>query len=84
MREREVEDLFAKYGRIRAVDLKSPVRPPAYAFIEFDDPRCWAFKGMSSVGRSLQTNRPPTAISAPGCAVIVKLWAGVCRDTHRT
>ncbi|GAB4815099.1 hypothetical protein N2152v2_002145 [Parachlorella kessleri] len=39
VREREVEDLFAKYGRIRAVDLKSPVRPPAYAFIEFDDPR---------------------------------------------
>lgn len=39
VREREVEDLFAKYGRIRSVDLKSPVRPPAYAFIEFDDNR---------------------------------------------
>lgn len=39
MREREVEDLFAKYGRIRGVDLKSPARPPAYAFIEFDDAR---------------------------------------------
>lgn len=34
-----LQDLFAKYGRIRAVDLKSPVRPPAYAFIEFDDSR---------------------------------------------
>lgn len=39
VREREVEDLFAKYGRIRSVDLKNPVRPPAFAFIEFDDPR---------------------------------------------
>ncbi len=39
MRERELEDLFAKYGRIRSVDLKTPPRPPAFAFIEYEDPR---------------------------------------------
>lgn len=35
----QVEDIFVKYGRIRQVDLKTPARPPAFAFIEFDDPR---------------------------------------------
>ncbi|KAK9838659.1 hypothetical protein WJX74_000886 [Apatococcus lobatus] len=38
-REREVEELFDKYGRIRDIDLKLPGRPPAFAFVEFDDPR---------------------------------------------
>jgi hypothetical protein len=39
IRERDVEDLFYKYGHIREIDLKTPSRPPAYAFISFDDPR---------------------------------------------
>ncbi|GJN31439.1 hypothetical protein PR202_gb19839 [Eleusine coracana subsp. coracana] len=39
IREREVEDLFYKYGRIVDIDLKIPPRPPGYAFVEFDDPR---------------------------------------------
>eukprot|EP00199_Chlamydomonas_sp_CCMP681_P004767 CAMPEP_0119105586 /NCGR_PEP_ID=MMETSP1180-20130426/3504_1 /TAXON_ID=3052 ORGANISM="Chlamydomonas cf sp, Strain CCMP681" /NCGR_SAMPLE_ID=MMETSP1180 /ASSEMBLY_ACC=CAM_ASM_000741 /LENGTH=120 /DNA_ID=CAMNT_0007090671 /DNA_START=147 /DNA_END=505 /DNA_ORIENTATION=+ len=39
VRERELEDLFYKYGRIRNIDLKTPTRPPAFAFLEFDDPR---------------------------------------------
>eukprot|EP00891_Asterochloris_glomerata_P009279 jgi/Astpho2/9279/Aster-06853 len=39
IREREVEDLFIKYGRVRSIDLKTPPRPPAFAFVEFDDPR---------------------------------------------
>ena len=38
-REREVEELFDKYGRIRDIDLKLPGRPPAFAFVEFDDAR---------------------------------------------
>ena len=28
-----------QYGRIRNVDLKLNSRPPAFAFIEYDDPR---------------------------------------------
>ncbi|GFH27949.1 uncharacterized protein HaLaN_26349 [Haematococcus lacustris] len=28
-----------QYGRIRGVDLKTPSRPPAFAFIDFEDPR---------------------------------------------
>eukprot|EP00958_Prasinococcus_capsulatus_P025039 scaffold4079_cov392-Prasinococcus_capsulatus_cf.AAC.2 len=39
VREREVEDLFHKYGRIVDIDLKVPPRPPAFAFIEFEDSR---------------------------------------------
>lgn len=39
IREREVEDLFYKYGPIVDIDLKIPPRPPGYAFIEFEDPR---------------------------------------------
>ncbi|KAG6647870.1 serine/arginine-rich-splicing factor SR34-like isoform X3 [Carya illinoinensis] len=37
IREREVEDLFYKYGRIAHIDLKVPPRPPGYAFVEFED-----------------------------------------------
>uniref|UniRef100_M1CB21 Arginine/serine-rich splicing factor n=1 Tax=Solanum tuberosum TaxID=4113 RepID=M1CB21_SOLTU len=39
IREREVEDLFYKYGPIVEIDLKVPPRPPGYAFVEFEDPR---------------------------------------------
>ncbi|VVA89761.1 unnamed protein product [Arabis nemorensis] len=39
IREREVEDLFSKYGPVVQIDLKVPPRPPGYAFVEFDDPR---------------------------------------------
>ncbi|KAL4370456.1 hypothetical protein AHAS_Ahas06G0067600 [Arachis hypogaea] len=37
IREREVEDLFSKYGHITHIDLKVPPRPPGYAFVEFED-----------------------------------------------
>ena len=36
IRTRDVEDLFYKYGRIKDVDLKTPARPPAFAFVSFD------------------------------------------------
>ncbi|KAI3774392.1 hypothetical protein L1987_48945 [Smallanthus sonchifolius] len=39
IREREVEDLFYKYGPIVQIDLKVPLRPPAFAFVEFEDAR---------------------------------------------
>ncbi|KAL9139874.1 hypothetical protein ABFS82_14G131200 [Erythranthe guttata] len=39
IREREVEDLFYKYGEIVHVDLKMPPRPPGYAFVEFEEAR---------------------------------------------
>eukprot|EP01024_Parvocaulis_polyphysoides_P058546 TRINITY_DN629_c0_g1_i1.p1 TRINITY_DN629_c0_g1~~TRINITY_DN629_c0_g1_i1.p1 ORF type:complete len:333 (-),score=55.61 TRINITY_DN629_c0_g1_i1:280-1278(-) len=39
IRERELDDLFYKYGKILRIDLKTPARPPAYAFIEYDDSR---------------------------------------------
>ncbi|CAM9331254.1 unnamed protein product, partial [Heterosigma akashiwo] len=39
VREKDVEDLFYKFGKILQIELKKPVRPPAYAFIAFDDQR---------------------------------------------
>jgi splicing factor, arginine/serine-rich 1 len=36
--ERELEDLFRKYGHVASIDLKLPTRPPGFAFIEFDHP----------------------------------------------
>ncbi|KMT14229.1 hypothetical protein BVRB_4g075880 [Beta vulgaris subsp. vulgaris] len=39
IREREVEDIFYKYGPIVDIDLKVPPRPPGYAFVEFEDER---------------------------------------------
>uniref|UniRef100_A0A0K0DEL2 RRM domain-containing protein n=1 Tax=Angiostrongylus cantonensis TaxID=6313 RepID=A0A0K0DEL2_ANGCA len=36
--ERDIEDVFAKYGNIRFVDIKGG-RGPMFAFVEFDDPR---------------------------------------------
>ncbi|KAK9070920.1 hypothetical protein SSX86_009488 [Deinandra increscens subsp. villosa] len=39
IREREVEDLFYKYGPIVEIELKIPPRPPGFAFVEFEDAR---------------------------------------------
>ncbi|KAM0015377.1 putative RNA recognition motif domain, nucleotide-binding alpha-beta plait domain superfamily [Helianthus debilis subsp. tardiflorus] len=39
IREREVEDLFYKYGPIVHIELKVPPRPPGYAFVEFEEAR---------------------------------------------
>ncbi|KAF5195447.1 Arginine/serine-rich splicing factor protein, partial [Thalictrum thalictroides] len=39
IREREIEDLFYKYGRIVDIELKIPPRPPGYCFVEFEDSR---------------------------------------------
>lgn len=38
-REHEVEDLFYKYGPIAHIEMKTPSRPPCYAFVEFKDAR---------------------------------------------
>ena len=36
IRERDIEDLFLKFGRIHSLDLKTPHRGTPFAFIEFD------------------------------------------------
>ena len=40
VRESEVDKIFYSFGRISKIDLKIPVRPPAYAFIEFEVSQC--------------------------------------------
>lgn len=39
IRKGEIDDLFYKYGRIVDIDIKNTNRPPAFAFISFDDSR---------------------------------------------
>ncbi|GJZ83979.1 serine/arginine-rich splicing factor SR34-like protein isoform X2 [Tanacetum coccineum] len=39
IRDREVEDLFYKYGPIVHIELKVPRNPPGFAFVEFEDAR---------------------------------------------
>ena len=36
IRERDIEDLFLKFGRIHSLELKTPHRGTPFAFIEFD------------------------------------------------
>jgi len=38
IRNKDIEDLFYKYGKIQFIDLKNRRGPP-FAFVEFDDPR---------------------------------------------
>ena len=38
VRNRDVEDIFYKFGRISAVDVHNRYSP-AFAFVEFEDPR---------------------------------------------
>ena len=38
VREKDLEDLFDKYGKITFLDLKNRKGPP-FAFLEFEDPR---------------------------------------------
>ncbi|KAL4539376.1 hypothetical protein Ndes2437B_g02243 [Nannochloris sp. 'desiccata'] len=39
VRERDIDNIFGKYGRIRAVNIKKLARPPPFAFVEFSDRR---------------------------------------------
>ncbi|KAJ6796093.1 serine/arginine-rich-splicing factor SR34-like isoform X1 [Iris pallida] len=39
IREKEIRDIFHKYGPIVEIDLKIPPRPPGYAFVEFEEAR---------------------------------------------
>ena len=39
IRERDIDDVFYKYGRIRHIEIKRPARPPPFAFVEFEDRR---------------------------------------------
>lgn len=37
--EKDMDDVFYKFGRIVDIDLKTPARPPAFGFITFQDAR---------------------------------------------
>ena len=39
IRERDLEDLFYKYGKILSISLKDNRRGPPFAFVEFEDRR---------------------------------------------
>uniref|UniRef100_A0A0D9X2U1 RRM domain-containing protein n=1 Tax=Leersia perrieri TaxID=77586 RepID=A0A0D9X2U1_9ORYZ len=84
IREREVEDLFYKYGRIVDIDLKIPPRPPGFAFVEFEDPRDAEDAIRGRDGYNFDGNRwnlhmvgevtlPPLTILVEGDVVVVYL-----------
>lgn len=37
--EKDIDDVFYKFGRIVDIDLKTPARPPAFGFVTFQDAR---------------------------------------------
>lgn len=37
--EKDIDDVFYKFGRIVDIDLKTPARPPAFGFVTFQDSR---------------------------------------------
>ena len=37
--EKDIDDVFYKFGRIMDIDLKTPARPPAFGFVTFQDAR---------------------------------------------
>ena len=39
IKESEIDDIFYKFGKITNIEIKRPVRPPAFAFVTFDDDR---------------------------------------------
>ena len=39
MKEKDLEDIFYKYGKITDMQLKTPERPPAFGFVTFEDSR---------------------------------------------
>eukprot|EP01104_Vermistella_antarctica_P006977 TRINITY_DN176_c0_g1_i1.p1 TRINITY_DN176_c0_g1~~TRINITY_DN176_c0_g1_i1.p1 ORF type:complete len:189 (-),score=46.00 TRINITY_DN176_c0_g1_i1:663-1229(-) len=61
-REREIDDAFRRYGRIRAVDLKQG----GFAFVEFDDPRDAEDAVYDMDGRNLDGARVRVEFSKGG------------------
>ncbi len=39
LQREELEDIFKEFGRIHDIDLKTPQRPPAFAFVAFEETR---------------------------------------------
>lgn len=51
VREKDLEELFYKYGRIRDIELKSKRGLVPFAFVRFEDPRCVRRRGGGGGGR---------------------------------
>ncbi len=39
LQREDLEDIFKEYGKIREIDLKTPLRPPAFAFVAYVETR---------------------------------------------
>jgi len=68
----QIEDIFDRYGRIRAVDIKNSSRG-AYAFVEFEDGRDASDAvrkedGMSQLGGRLRVSQTAAAADAAAAA----------------
>lgn len=62
VREKDLEELFYKYGRIRDIELKSKRGLVPFAFVRFEDPRCVRRRGR---GRGRRAAFPACAAAQP-------------------
>ncbi|RCN50205.1 hypothetical protein ANCCAN_03810 [Ancylostoma caninum] len=82
VREKDIEDIFAKYGKIRFVDIKGG-RGPLYAFVEFEDYR-WLIIGYNLLSRNYSrfsdaedAVRGRDGYDFDGCRIRVEFTRGV-------
>ncbi|KAI4384448.1 hypothetical protein MLD38_002605 [Melastoma candidum] len=73
-RTRDLEDLFARYGRVRAVDMKR-----YYAFVEFGDPHDADDAGYSLDGREFKGSRIVVEFSGGHHEALGDRWARDCK-----
>ena len=78
VRERDIEDIFAKFGRIREVDLKTPHRGAPYAFLDFDGELRLFFWGLvvPVVSRSVFFQMPAMP-KTPSTVATVTTWTAL-------
>ena len=82
--ERELDDLFYKYGRVDRIELKRLQRPPVFAFVTFRNPRdareaVHHRNGIDFDGRRLRVElsrdtRPPVSSREPQQRVAGRTW----------
>lgn len=82
--ERELDDLFYKYGRVDRIELKRLQRPPVFAFVTFRNPReareaVHHRNGIDFDGRRLRVElsrdtRPPVSSREPQQRVSGRTW----------
>ncbi|TYZ62778.1 hypothetical protein PybrP1_009907, partial [[Pythium] brassicae (nom. inval.)] len=83
VQESALEGEFDKFGRIRAISLKFPARPPPFAFIEYEDERDASDAVRAMHGRDFGGSRLRVEISHGGSANAASLDSRLRGTQHR-